>query len=91
LLDIVIVLFWTALIVPLAVISDHYRTCAFDGGGYGPRPRGTRFVPCGQVLRARRPHLPIDHPPTHSIPYYIRSAGRLTATQYGATAGDPAA
>jgi 8-oxo-dGTP diphosphatase len=35
------------------------------------------FVPCGQVLRARWPHLPTDHPPTHL--YNTTSAGQVTA------------
>jgi 8-oxo-dGTP diphosphatase len=36
------------------------------------------FVACGQVLRARWPHLPIDHPRTYL--YSTTGAGRLTAS-----------
>lgn len=36
-------------------------------------PENGLFVPSGQVLRARWPHLPIDHPPVHH--YRLPTAG----------------
>ncbi|NUR01062.1 MAG: NUDIX domain-containing protein [Streptomyces sp.] len=42
------------------------------------------FVPCGQVLRAYRPHLPIIHPPTRH--YRVQHAGRLEPPDAGPAA-----